>query len=115
MAKVLGIHEIDLRPGVTGEEFESFYREEAGGFWPSGWKGYLLKGDRGEREGSYTLLIEIESPEARDRIAPAHRELSEEAQREGDAHKEVIEKWKRLASFPAEDSVYTDYSVVAEQ
>ncbi len=48
MAKVFGFREIELQPGVTGEEFERFFQEEIASR-PSvfpGWKWYLMKGDR---------------------------------------------------------------------
>ncbi len=28
MAKVFGIHALELHPGVTGEDFEQFFREQ---------------------------------------------------------------------------------------
>jgi hypothetical protein len=56
--KVLGLHTIELRPGVKAEDFEKFVIEE---FYPlphyEGWKRYIAKGDRGEREGKYVLVF----------------------------------------------------------
>ena len=46
MAKVISIHEMALKPGVTAEEFEQFARE-VGNFGLSGWKCYFVKGSRG--------------------------------------------------------------------
>jgi hypothetical protein len=115
MAKVFGIHEIELRPGVTAEEFEQFYREEASqAATLEGWKGYLLKGDRGEREGKYVFLVEIESIEARDRYSPTPDETSEEAKRIVESSADVWEKLRRLATIPGEDTMYTDYIVVSD-
>jgi hypothetical protein len=115
MAKVFGIHEIELRSGVTAEEFEQFYREEASqAATLEGWKGYLLKGDRGEREGKYVFLVEIESIEARDRYSPMPDETSEEAKRIVESSADVWEKWSRLATTPRQDTMYTDYIVVSD-
>ena len=69
MSRVFGMHMIALRPGVKAEDFEKFVIEEAYPFpWPS--EVYLLKGDRGDREGKYLVMYEFESVEARDRSFP---------------------------------------------
>ena len=52
MPKVFGTHLIGLRPGVSGDGFEWFFRDKFALFpAPPGWKTYLLKGDRGDRKG----------------------------------------------------------------
>ena len=72
MPTVYGLHEIELQPGVEPDEYERFFAEELA---PSpelpGWKVHLLKGDRGARAGKSLVLLEIESPEARDRYFPS--------------------------------------------
>jgi hypothetical protein len=124
MAKVFGMHMIVLNPGVDTDEFEKFAAEAVPGMTPwEGWKGYLLKGDRGDREGKYMWLIEIDSVEARDRIIPSHNVASEEAQQREEALSEEEkqqqqEMAERLATFTpsivGENTVYTDYLVIAE-
>lgn len=113
MAKVFGMHMIALRPGVKAEDFEKFVIEE---IYPvpnfEGFNNYLLKGDRGDREGKYLWVIEIESVEARDKIFPAPGELSEEAQQFFVAQGAVFEKWATLAT--PMDMISTDYVVVGK-
>ena len=71
MAKVFGIHELELRPGVTPEQFEQFVRAEvAQAPAQPVWTIHMLKGDRGTRDGKFAVLIEIESVETRDRLFP---------------------------------------------
>ena len=113
MSKVFGMHMISLRPGVKAEDFEKFVLEE---MYPvpnfEGWKEYLLKGDRGDREGKYLWMIEIESVETRDRVFPAPGELSKEAQQFLEAQAAVFEKWATMAT--AMDSISTDYVVIGK-
>jgi hypothetical protein len=113
MAKVLGMHMIDLRPGVRGEELERFFREKVAPFpaFP-GWKMSLLKGDRGDREGRYLVLIEMESVEARNRFASTSGQPSEEGERFIESQRAMLEEWAKLAS-PIGTTIYTDYVVVA--
>jgi hypothetical protein len=79
---------------------------------PEGWKSYLLKGDRGDREGKYLWVIEVESVEARDRFFPAPGEISKEAQQFFEAQAAVFEKWTTFATDL--DTIYTDYVVVGK-
>jgi len=113
MAKVFGMHMIALRPGVKAEDFEKFVMEEV---YPTstieGWKNYLLKGDRGDREGKYLWMSEFESVEQRDRLFPSPGEMSEEAQQFLAAQAAVYEKWATLAT-PL-DVISTDYVVVGK-
>ena len=119
MAKVFGMHMIGLRPGVKGEDFETFFREKVAPLpdFP-GHKWYLLKGERGDREGKYLMMVEVESVEARNRSNPKPDELSEEAQRFMEAHKEALDamfaEWEKLASPIGAPTIYTDYVVVGE-
>ncbi len=71
MARLVGIHEIELVEGADPVEFERVFAESAAQPELPGWKTRLLRGDRGERAGKYAVLFEIESPEARDRYFPA--------------------------------------------
>jgi len=118
MAMVFGVHEIDLRPGVTAEEFERFLAQEyapGAAPQPAGWKTYYLKGDRGDRAGKYLVLIAIDSVETRDHYFPAPGELSAAAQQYFDQRSEseqaVAAKLDTLVT-PVGES-YTDYVVIA--
>jgi hypothetical protein len=70
MAKVYIIQMIELKPGVKEEDFEEFFLEEYAPLGPKiGWYPTLLKGDRGQRIGKYGAIWEVESVEARNRVA----------------------------------------------
>ena len=113
MAKVLGMHMFALKPGMKAEDFEKFVIEEVYPVpWPEGVKGYLVKGDRGDREGRYLWVMELESVELRDRHFPSSGEMSEEIQRSFESQATVLEKWETFAT-PI-DAVYTDYVVVGK-
>lgn len=84
MAKIREISILELCPGVKGEDLEKFVREELypNIDLPPGYKGYLLKGERGAREGKYLWVYEIESAQARDQAqadqwwtTPVNKEL----------------------------------------
>ena len=116
MARVHGVHEITLRPGVSGEEFERFFIEEVlPAPQPAGTRLHLWKGDRGERAGQYALIIELDSVEARDRYFPTPGNMSEEAQRVYGEQQALFEKWGSLGTLPEEEgTVYTDYVTIGE-
>ncbi len=111
MPKLYSVHPVELRPGVKAEDFENYVKEG----WPSytpypGWKAHILKGDRGDRDGKYTVLLEIESIEARNRIFPNASEKSEYGKQFDEAHPESTKIFKKLwtlvdnSGFP-----FTDY------
>jgi hypothetical protein len=113
MSKVFGMHMIALKPGVKAEDFEKFVTEEV---YPlsslEGWKSYLLKGDRGDREGKYLMMLEFESVEVRDRYFPSPGEMSKEAQQAFEAEAAAMEKWETFATPLS--VIYTDYTVVGK-
>jgi hypothetical protein len=113
MAKVFGIHKLALHSGINGEDFEQFLQEALPQI-PAihGWKVYALRGDRGDREGKYLLLFEIESVEARERFAPVGGSQTPEAEQFDQATKGIFERWGTFAN--ALDPAFTDYVVVAE-
>jgi hypothetical protein len=114
MAKVYGIHEIELHPGVDEESFIKICKEIAEiEEKETGWKHSLLKGDRGQRAGKYAVMIEIESVEERDRIAPTPDLSSEEQTRWLEEHRALVELKKKRAAFSPTDigahKEFTDY------
>ncbi len=114
MAKVLGMHMFALRPGVKAEDFERFVVEEMYPVydeWPDA-DSYLLKGDRGDREGKYLAVFELPSVEVRDRLFPSPGETSEEVQQFWARYTALFEKWETFAT-PL-DAISTDYVVVGK-
>ena len=116
MSKVYGMHMLTPLPGVTAEEFEKFFTEE---FYHlpkvEGWEFYLLKGDRGDREGKYLLLSEIRSVETRERYVTASRLTAEGVKyNEIAAVKAAWEKWATIASPMGPIGIFTDYVVVGK-
>ena len=113
MAKLFGMHTIELHPGVKPEDFERFVVEEVNpGPHLPGVVSHLLKGDRGDREGKYLVMLEFESTESRDRFFPAPDQASEEAQRYLESIRAIREKWATLGNVPGTTDIYTDYVVV---
>ena len=116
MAKVLGMHKVELKPGVDEREFEEFICNEVIPIYGRvpGQTVRLLRGDQGERDGKYMVLIEIDSPERRDEIyPPPEGRFSEDIQQlVGD----VDPVWDRLMSMVEEfpDATYTDYVTVSD-
>jgi hypothetical protein len=116
MAKVYGMHMISPLPGVKAEDFEKFFSEEIYRLpMGEGSEIYLLKGDRGDREGKYLLLIEIESIETRERYVTANGPTAEGAKfNEMPAVKAAMEKWATIASPMGPIGIFTDYVVVGK-
>ncbi len=112
MPKVFGMHMIALRQGVKPEDFERFVVEKV---HPSfqGTQGvcnYLLKGDRGDREGRYLWMIEFPSVEARDQLFPDVGPLPNQVRQLSAEEQKLFEEWEQYAT-PL-DTISTDYVVV---
>jgi hypothetical protein len=113
MAKLFGMHTIELHSDVKPEDFERFVVEEVNrNQLLPGVVTYVLKGDRGDKEGEYLLMIEFESTELRDRFFPTPGQTSEEAQRLMESTKAIGEKWATFGIPPGTTEIYTDYVVV---
>ena len=100
MAKVYGLHQIQLRSGMKAEDFEKFVTEE----WyplpqPEGVSNYLLKGVKGRDEGKYLFMVEIESVERYEQLYP-----SEEVRQWQETHAAV---WDKAGTMIRR--IYTDY------
>src|SRR5512139_2165843 len=115
MSKVLGMHKVELKPGIDEREFEDFICNQIIPLYKAvpGQTIHLLKGDRGERNGKYMVLIELESPARRDQIYPAEGGVAEEVlQLVGNADP-IFEKLATyVESFP--DETVTDYVIVSD-
>ena len=106
MAKVYGITPIELRDGVKGEEFETFFHQQ---FGPRGkrlgWTYHVLKADRGKRAGKYAVICELPNIESRDRYVTMEGITNEELQLLGDDFRALEAKLMSLVA----DWPFTDY------
>jgi hypothetical protein len=110
MARVWGVHEIELVPGTDPDDFERAAAAVVGAASPDGWRSRIMKGERGPRSGQYLLLFEIDSLQQRDQFYPAEGVASDEANAEFDrAHPEAAAAWDRLAAMIVDLSDATDY------
>ena len=117
MGKIDGLHTLELRPGVTGEDFERFV---AGSLeqLPAlpGWRIALLKGERGDQVGQYLSLVEVESIEARNRVSPdGGMDHTAEGREWLAVAGPVLEEWlEYVVHIPGLDAPYTDYQEVGD-
>lgn len=109
MAKVLGVHEIELGAGKDPGEFERLALAVVAEAAPEGLNVRLFRADRGPRNGRYMMLIEIDSVEVRDRIFPIENADSTEALAFFDAHPTAGQAWERMDSCVTDFGVATDY------
>jgi len=111
MAKIIGVHQFELKPGVKPEDFEQAMREEiAKALDLRGTRMYLTKGERGEQVGDYLIMWEFESVERRNEIFPVQGQSSEECQRWIEA---TASLWQTLSKMTTRKTPFTDYVVIA--
>jgi hypothetical protein len=115
MGKIYGLHTLELRPGVTDEDFERFAADSLEKL-PSlpGWRIALLKGERGDQVGQYLSLVEVESIEARNRVSPGGgMDDTAEGREWLTVAGPVLEQWlEYVVHIPGLDAPYTDYQEV---
>ncbi|HSK66167.1 MAG TPA: hypothetical protein VK888_04505 [Anaerolineales bacterium] len=118
MAKVLGMHSIELKPGVSEQEFEEFIQKEVIPVYRRvpGQTTHLLKGDRGERKGKYLVLIELESTDRRDHIYPPAGDGWGVAEDVLQLVGNTDPIWAKFATFAEgfPDPAFTDYVMVSD-
>ncbi len=107
MAKVIGVLMINLNPGVGEEEFIRFFNDQYAELGARmGWKGTVLKGDRGEREGKLVVFWEIPSQEQRDRyVLPGPILTAEGTEVLEPDFSRLSETWSKLVA----SDEFTDY------
>lgn len=118
LARIIGIHNLALRSGVSPDDFENFIENNYHRIedYPD-WKFHFLKCDRGNRLDQYVVLMEIESIEALDRFYPDADIPTSNVDDFAAAYRDtkmMYEEWKKLASFSGAPQLYTDYTTVAE-
>jgi hypothetical protein len=114
MGKMFAIHELELRPDASGAEFERVINELLALPQYPGTHTYICKGNRGERDGKYIMLAEIDSIATRDRYWPVHGQMSDEAQAFDAAQPELGPLMAKIGQLLVEGHPFTDYEVVAE-
>jgi hypothetical protein len=70
MARIVGSHICELKPGVAAEDFERFLRDEWKPSPMPGCKACFSKAVRHDREGAYALFMEFDSVETWQRYFP---------------------------------------------
>jgi len=111
---IIGTHvlTVDLKPDVTMEQFQEFYISK---FIPEmeklfpGWKGYLVKGIRGENENSIGLIWVIKSEEYRDKYFNEDGSLNELGTITLEKMNPVLEELEKLGT---DTSTYTDWLIL---
>ena len=118
MSKVMGMHAVELKPGVDEREFEDFICNQVIPIYQKvpGQIVHLLKGDRGDRAGKYLVLIELESVERRDHIYPPAGDdwgVAEDVQQ---LVGNVDPIWEKLSTYVERfpDDAFTDYVMVSD-
>ncbi|MDZ4718007.1 MAG: hypothetical protein SH847_06010 [Roseiflexaceae bacterium] len=111
MTRIIGIHEYELKPGVTESEFEQAMKILLDLPIYPGWRVSLIKSDRGTRSGKYGLLFEIESVEARARIVTDDGETEESKQFDA-SHPETALAYANVLSLVVDPYPWSDYQVL---
>jgi hypothetical protein len=105
-----GLHTVELKPGVNVEEFERFARTSSQQIptFP-GTRFTILKGERGQKVGTYLCLMEFESMEARDRILTESGFTEEGGQWYAEIEP-LLEQWREYTTrVPGIDAPFTEY------
>ena len=109
MAKIVGIHQLELKPGVTEQQADEMATRMTREFSMPGLTNRVAKGDRGPRSGQYIMIVEIDSVDRRDRYFPLNGEDMAELNQHAAPHAELMEQIAAVFVFP--DPNFTDYVV----
>ncbi len=114
MAKVFGIHHLELKDDANVAEFERIVSDEFNALPQlAGWERSIVKGERGENIGKYVLIFEVDSLETRNRDHPGGGTFSPELQKWYDTSLPMLDKLSSYLTRPLfRGSVFTDYVVV---
>lgn len=109
---------LNLKKGVTAQDFEHFVREKGVGIpaYP-GWQWTLLKGLRGERVDQYLMLFEAPNAEDYARYIDHNGDPTAHAQVFWHEHQQaqaLIEEWKTYSTYAERPTIYSYYGLVAE-
>ena len=114
MARIVSIHQVELKPGVTEAEFTEAVRamsdaDQLEG--PNGWVISAAKSDRGTQVGSYAILFEVESVETRNRWV-ADDGPTELFNQYVERHPEASSAWDHMMSLVVESYPWNDYVIL---
>jgi len=114
MPRIIGIHEFELKPGVTEAEFEDAVRafilvDQSEGVDDG--LASLIKSDRGTRRGQYGLLFEFESVAARDSWVTDDG-FTDKFNQFVARHPEWMPAWEHIQSLVVEPYPWSDYLVL---
>lgn len=117
---VVAIRELTLKPGVDPEKFERFAVEE---FTPlfeeqvPGVRGFILKGERGDKKGDYSFALIFDSVNTRDYYYPFEHGGEASVPKNAEAlwlpaREAIYEKLAQYVEFIGQEGGYTDYVVL---
>lgn len=116
MGKIYGLHELEFRTGIDGEEFERFLTGSIEHL-PElpGWRIGLLRGDRGDQVDHYLALVKVDSIDARNRVSPdGGFDDTEEGRESLAVAGPILQEWlEYVVHLPGLDAPYTDYQEVS--
>ena len=121
MPRLIAVHRLTLKDGVTAEQFESFVRNEYKVLDLSRWRFSIGQGDREKDMGTFVEILETDVA-TRGRDYPGSTgQTSEEAKAANERvnnspeRKRLDERWDALVAQPtAFTRNYTDYVVIPE-
>jgi len=110
---LLGFHvvTVELNPDVTMEQFQEFYISKVIPEFEKnfpGWKGYSVKGIRGENENSFGMIWVMKSEEHRDKYFNEDGGLNELGTATWEKANPVLEELEKLGTYT---STYTDWVI----
>src|SRR5687768_8923521 len=113
MAKVFGIHHLELKNAADAAEFERIVSDELNAL-PKlpGWEVSIVKGERGENIGKYVLIFEFESLEVRNRDLPGDGTMAPDVQKFMDTNTPTFDKVSSYLTAPLGGGTFTDYVTV---
>lgn len=116
MTRVVGVHEVELKPGTDPAEFERAAAEAVQHPTLDGWRTRVLRGERGPRAGRYLVVFEIDDQEARNRYFPTEGQMdAEQVDAFNRQHPEGAAAWDRWQAMVLDEDVANDYVVVVEE
>ena len=114
MARIVSIHQVELKPGVTEAEFAHAVRAMSDVDQLEGPNGFVIsaaKSDRGTQVASYAILFEVESVETRDRWVTDDGP-TELFNQYTERHPEFSPTWDHLMSLVVEAYPWNDYVIL---